>query len=354
MLDIKSLSVSTGSFRLRDVNLSVGNGQCHAILGPSGAGKTTLLNAILGVLMPDSGSICIDGIDISRIPIEKRALGYVPQQLGLFPHLTVSENLAYSARARGVDKDKFLPLINKLVEATGIGGLLNRYPKSLSGGESKRVSLVRALVSEPRVVLLDEPFVALNESLRRELWWLISELQNEWGLTMLLVSHDLTEAYYLASNITVIMDGSIVQQGSKSEVYSQPAAREIASFLGIETLQPGHIVSVQNGLVTVQVGSTQLIALERPGISSNVLVSIRGEDVTLESNDNATVSARNRLQARVVSVRFGTPLLCVELDAGFPLFASITRPAYEELGLKEGSIVSALIKAPSVHLIPRQ
>lgn len=353
MLEVESLTVTAGAFRLRDVNLAVARGECHAVLGPSGSGKSTLLNALLGLLPCESGRIRLDGADLTRVPIERRGLGYVPQQLGLFPHLNVRDNLAYSARARGVPPAEFQPLVDKLVAATGIGALLDRRPATLSGGERQRVGLVRALASQPRLVLLDEPFTALNESLRRELWWVIRELQRDGRLTVLLITHDIAEAYFLADRVTVLLDGRVVQQGAKSEVYGRPVAPEVARFLRVETLQPGHVVAVGDGLATVAVGSARLTALASPELSNNVLVSIRGEDVALERDRGATGSARNRLPARIVSIQPGCPLLCVELDAGFPLFASVTGAACEELALRPGLSVTAVIKAPAVHLIDR-
>jgi molybdopterin-binding protein len=312
-----------------------------------------LLNAVLGVLPPLSGSIRLDGADLSKVPIERRGLGYMPQQLGLFPHLNVRDNLAYSARARGVPTAQFQPLMDKLVAATGIGALLDRRPATLSGGERQRVGLVRALASQPRLVLLDEPFTALNESLRRELWWLVRELQREWRLTVLLITHDLAEAYFLSDRVTVLLNGRVVQQGEKNEVYGHPAAPEVARFLGVETLLPGRVVEVRDGLATVEVGAARLTALAPSGGTNEVLVSIRGEEVILQRDGGAATSVRNALPARVVAVQAGSPLMRVELDAGFPLFAFVTRPACEELELRPGATITALIKTPAVHLIPR-
>lgn len=355
MLELESVTVAAGTFRLREVSLRVAAGECHAVLGPSGSGKSTLLHAILGVLPCQSGRIRLAGDDLARVPIERRGLGYVPQQLGLFPHLTVRDNLAYSARARGIPRATFQPFLDELTAATGIGGLLDRRPVTLSGGERQRVGLVRALASQPRVVLLDEPFAALNESLRRELWWLLRELQRRWRLTVLLVTHDLAEAYFLADRVTVLLNGRVAQQGDRMDVYGRPAAAEVARFLGVETLQPGRIVGRSEGLAVVEVGSARLTALASADLSDDVLVSIHGEDVMLErqAGSVAVASARNRLPARVVSVQPGSPLLCVELDAGFSLFALVTRPACEELALQPGVTVTAVVKAPAVHLLNR-
>jgi ABC-type sugar transport system ATPase subunit len=236
MLEIEALTARAGTFRLTGINLAVGAGECHAVLGPSGAGKSTLLHAVMGTLSVESGRIRLGGAEITRLPVERRRLGYVPQQLGLFPHLSVHDNLTYSARARHVPRREFEPLLKHLVDITSIGSLLDRVPATLSGGERQRVALVRALASNPHLVLLDEPFTALNESLRRELWWLVKDLQRERNLSVLLVTHDLTEAYFLASHITVLIDGRQEQSGSREEVYRRPATLAVARFLGLRNL----------------------------------------------------------------------------------------------------------------------
>ncbi len=244
MLEIKDMATEAGDFSLDGINLSVDAGKCHAVLGPSGSGKSTLLNAVLGVLPITAGCVWLDGEDISRWPIERRNLGYVPQHLGLFPHLSVRDNLLYSVRARKIPRIDWQTLFEKMVEVTGIGHLLERRIATLSGGERQRVALVRALMGNSRLVLLDEPFTALNESLRQELWWLVKELQRERELTVLLITHDLTEAYFLADNITVLIDGQQEQSSDTVSVYHSPATIAVADFLGIKNLFSATIVSL--------------------------------------------------------------------------------------------------------------
>lgn len=351
MLELNSLVVAHGSFRLNRVNLVVPSGECHAVLGPSGSGKSTLLQAILGVLKIQSGHLRLDGRDISSLPIEQRGMGYVSQQLGLFPHLNVRDNITYSLRARKIPS--VASSLDSLVAATNLGPLLDRMPHTLSGGERQRVGLVRALASQPKLVLLDEPFAALNESLKRDLWWMMRDLQRECGLTILLVTHDLQEAYFLARQISVLLDGQIIQQGDKEEIYAHPTHPDVAHFLGVETLQPGKIVDVREGLATVEVGRVRLTALAPQDAGREVLISIRGEDVTLQLEASRHSSARNQLEARVVAIHPGRPLRQVELDAGFPLRACITQSACEQMALQPGMLLTACVKTPSVHLIPR-
>lgn len=283
MLEIESLTVAAGTFRLSDVHLTVAQGACHAVLGPSGSGKSILLHSILGVRTPERGRIRLEGADLIRLPIERRGLGYVPQQLGLFPHLSVRENLAYSARARGIAPKQFQPLVEKLVAATDIGALLERRPNTLSGGERQRVGLVRALASQPRLILLDEPFTALNETLRREMWWLVKDLQRERGLAALLITHDLTEAHFLAENITILIDGRQEQSGDKQTIYRSPANLAVARFLGIKNLFPATVGNASSHTIEVDChGLRHRFQLPgRAAAGTKGHLGIRAEDVTL-------------------------------------------------------------------------
>ncbi len=286
MLEIEGLEVHAGDFVLRDIDLAVAEGECHAVLGPSGSGKSTLLAAVLGIRTPVRGQIRLAGQEIGRLPTEQRGLGYVPQGLGLFPHLSVAENLAYSARARRLAPPTYRPLLDRLVEITGIGALLGRRPATLSGGERQRVALVRALATRPRLVLLDEPFAALNESLRRDLWWLLRSLGRDQGLTVLLVTHDLTEAFFLAERIGVLVDGRLEQCGAREEVFRRPATLAVARFLGIKNLLPGVVrdgegqqlrvdCPLLGGVVSLPAGDSRAV----PG--SRVMLGIRPEAIAL-------------------------------------------------------------------------
>ncbi len=300
MLEIEDLTAQAGGFRLGGVSLAVAEGECHAVLGPSGSGKSTLLNAVLGTLPVVSGRVLLFGEDITRLPIERRHLGYVPQHLGLFPHLTVLDNLTYSARARRVPEAEYRPLLDRLTEITGIGALLDRRIATLSGGERQRVALVRALAANPRLVLLDEPFTALNESLRRELWWLVKDLQRERGLTVLMVTHDLTEAHFLAERITVLIDGRQAQSGDKHAVYRRPANTAVARFLGLKNLFPARVLEA-GGVDCPLLGG-------RIGVTGSTLpageawLAIRAEHVALRTPADPPREGETRLNGRFEAV----------------------------------------------------
>lgn len=301
MLEVEGLTARAGGFTLADVGFAVGAGECHAVLGPSGSGKSTLLNSVLGILPLRSGRIRLAGEDITHLPVERRRLGYVPQQLGLFPHLSVADNLAYSARARRIPDAEFRPLLERLIAVTGIGHLLDRRPATLSGGERQRVALVRALAANPRLVLLDEPFTALNESLRRDLWWLLKELQAERGLTTLLVTHDLAEAHFLADRVTVLIAGRQEQSAAKDVVYRRPASVAVARFLGLKNLFEARLLA-PNRVECAAVGG--VVAADTQGMPDRgpVWLAIRAEHVALRHPDDAPRPDEARLAGRFEAV----------------------------------------------------
>lgn len=300
MLEVNNLSARAGGFLLSGINLSIDAGECHAVLGPSGSGKSTLLGAVLGTLPVTAGAVRLSGEDITSLPMERRHLGYVPQHLGLFPHLSVADNLLYSARARRVPADEVRPLLDRLTEITGIGALLSRRIATLSGGERQRVALVRALAANPRLVLLDEPFTALNESLRRELWWLVKDLQRERGLTVMIVTHDLSEAHFLAERITVLIDGRQEQSGDKTALYRRPANEAVARFLGLKNLFAARVLEA--GVVDCPPLGGRLAASVDAAHGPEPLLAIRAEHVALRQPDDPPHERETRLTGRFEAV----------------------------------------------------
>ncbi len=236
MMVLDGLEAKVGDFRLGPIDLQLPAGASHALLGPSGAGKSTLLKLLLGLEAPSAGEIRFKGKEISQAPVEVRGFGYLPQHLALFPHLDVAANLRYGLKARGLHGDPYEQHLQRLIEATGIAPLLKRKPETLSGGERQRVALVRALAPKPELLLLDEPFSALDPALRRELWDLTRSLQRLEGTTMLLITHDMEEAFALADRIHLIIDGKICQEGTPAELWEHPADRESARYLGFRNI----------------------------------------------------------------------------------------------------------------------
>lgn len=250
MLRLEKVSAQTGSFKLGPIDLDIATGECHALLGPSGAGKSTLLELIVGFRQLQSGQIILDDQNLAHVPVERRNIGYLPQHLALFPHLTVKENIMYGIRCRRKPNQGDYSRVASLTNAMGLSKLENRKPSLLSGGERQRAALARALAPAPQLLILDEPFSALNEALRRELWSLLKELQRAYEVSTLMVTHDLEEAFSLGDNIHILIDGSIHQSGPRRFVFEQPATLAVANFLDIENLFPAQVVH-NNGLMAV-------------------------------------------------------------------------------------------------------
>jgi molybdate transport system ATP-binding protein len=243
--------------------------------------------------------------------------------------------------------------VEEMLQRFELTEVAQQRPRQLSGGQQQRVALARALMRRPRLLLLDEPLSALDSTMREELRGELRQFLSACEVPVLLVTHDRDEALALGNELVVMSGGRVRQSGPVLEVFSRPADAEVARIVRVENLQPGRIIHRVDGLATVEVGTVTLTALAPPETGDQVIVCIRGEDVILQREPNAASSVRNRLAARVVAVRPGSPLTRIELDAGFPLFAYITRPACEELALCPGAEVTALIKAPSVHLVSR-
>ncbi|PWR20147.1 sulfate/molybdate ABC transporter ATP-binding protein [Zavarzinia aquatilis] len=252
-IDIKSVNKRFGGFEaLRDVNLSVAPGEFLALLGPSGSGKTTLLRIIAGLEFADEGQVLFDGHDVSERSVRDRHVGFVFQHYALFKHITVAKNIAFglevrprASRPSRQDIDERVQRLLQLVQLPGLGG---RYPSQLSGGQRQRVALARALAIEPKVLLLDEPFGALDAKVRKELRRWLRKLHDEMGITTVFVTHDQEEALEIADRVVVMSKGVIEQVGPAQEVYDQPATPFVYDFLGNTNRLPA---SVRGGVANV-------------------------------------------------------------------------------------------------------
>lgn len=328
------------------------------LFGPSGCGKTTLLRCLAGLERPETGTIQLGNetwFDAARrisLPPQARGIGFVFQDHALFPHLNVAANLAYGLAALpGPERQR---RVQEVGEQFGVTELSGQFPGQLSGGQRQRVALARAMVCRPRLLLLDEPLAALDAAAREALRGELRRQLCNCAIPVVLVTHDRNEALALGDELVVMSGGRVRQDGPVLEVFNRPMDAEVARIVGVETLQMGRVVARTAGVVTVAVGEARIVAVAPADVPVDVCVCIRGEDVILQRDEGSRTSVRNCLRARVVGVHPGSPLVRVELDAGFPLFAFITRPASDDLGLRPGDSVLALLKAQSVHLIPRQ
>jgi molybdate transport system ATP-binding protein len=340
-------------------------GSMLVLFGPSGAGKTTVLRQIAGLERPDAGAIrfgdevwCDVATRQWRSPQERR-VGVVFQEPTLFPHLSVRDNIRYGIRP-GPDRGQTRARpgsdpVDEIATMLGIVGLENRYPRALSGGEAQRVALARALAPRPRLLLLDEPFAALDAPTRTRLRRDVRSLLQTTGTPAVLVTHDRAEALAMGDSVAVMIGGRVRQAGPISDVFSRPSDVDVAASLGIEAVLPARVVAAADGLLEIAVRDVLLHVAERDPIApgSAVYACIRAEDVTLETRTAGHASTRNHLAARIVAITSEGPIERVTLDCGFPLDALITRRSREELSLAPGAQVTAAIKATSVHLVPR-
>jgi len=222
---------------LKSLNLKVNSGEFMVILGPSGSGKTTTLKITAGLIKQDSGHVLFNGEIVDDLPPWERNLGFVFQNLALFPHMTVRENIAFGLEVRGFSKSVVKERVDDIIDLLGLRGLEDRYPRQLSGGQQQRVAIARALVLYPKLLLMDEPFANLDALLREQLREEIRKILKEIGLTTIFVTHDQYEALQLADKIAIMMDGKILQVGSPSHLFQNPASVDIAKFLKLNVLE---------------------------------------------------------------------------------------------------------------------
>jgi len=363
MLEVKDLTLKAGHFLLQEVNLSAEKGSFHVLIGPTGSGKSLLLETILGLRRPLKGRILLEGRDITLEPVEKRGLSYLPQDLALFPHLTVKENIYYGLRIRKVKNRKPYELTQDLIKALKIEPLLERKVQGLSGGERQRVALIRALATGNKYLLLDEPFSALHEGLKKELWHLLKDLQKNYDLTLLMVSHDLEEAFFLADTISVIIQGKIHQTGPKLEVYRRPKTLDVASFFGIKNIFEGKIIGLNSERVQVSVSDLKItLKVPKEALSLEflekkrlkVFLGIRSEDILIVRKDLGRGKEENVLSARVVEIfpkgKFFT-LLVAPKDTESLLEIEVPALSFQKLNLFPGKEIEVIFPGERIFII---
>ncbi len=285
---------------LAGVELVVGAGELVTLLGPSGSGKSTLLKLIAGYDVPDAGSVHLGGRDVTGVAPAKRNIGMVFQNYALFPHMTVAENIAFPLEMRRLDAGEIARKVNWSLETVGLAGYEARRPAQLSGGQQQRVALARAIVFEPNLLLLDEPFGALDKKLREQMQLEVKSIQRRLGLTTVFVTHDQEEALVLSDRIAVMDRGRIEQIDVPTEIYRRPANRFVAQFIGDSNLFEAQVVDVQGGRVRFRTGAGPLLVASLPSGRSlpagAVTLVLRPERVVRVAPDEG---AENRLSATV-------------------------------------------------------
>ncbi len=356
VIGLRDVVVERGGRSILEVeSLDVFPGEVLAIVGPNGAGKSTLLQVMALLDRPASGEVFFDGSAVAGSLLRYRRRMAVVFQEPLLLDTSVEGNVRCGLSLRGAPRGEQERRVSEWLDRFGIAGLARRSARTLSGGEAQRTSLARALVLQPDVLLLDEPFAALDTPTREALIDDLDAVLARTNIATVFVTHDRAEALRLGDRLAVLINGRIRQAGTPTEIFSAPADEEVAAFVGVETIASGRIRSVESGVAIVDVGAQTVEAagLGEPG--ADVLVCLRPEDIVLSPQGDAgkPTSARNRLPATVTRVVSAGPYVRVEVDAGFMLVALITKQSLEDLALAQGSAVAASFKATAVHLIPR-
>jgi sulfate/thiosulfate transport system ATP-binding protein len=289
---------------LDDVSIEVRDGSLTALLGPSGSGKSTLLRVIAGLEEPDEGRVVISGEDMTHIPVQKRNVGFCFQHYAAFKHMTVRDNVAFGLRIRKKSKQEISERVGELLQLVQLEGWVDRYPSQLSGGQRQRMALARALAVEPKVLLLDEPFGALDARVRMELRQWLRRLHDEVHVTTIFVTHDQEEAMDVAEQIVVMNEGAVEQAGSPTELYDHPKSEFVMGFVGTAN---------RIGPLLVRPHDVALLHVKAPG-------------------------AEEAMIDRIVHLGFEVRVELTLADGG-PLIAQLTRGQVEELELDEGQIV---------------
>lgn len=348
MLELRNIIKTYPEFKLDDISFQVNDGDYFIILGPSGAGKTQILEILAGLIDQDEGSIIADDIDITGTKIQLRPFGLVFQDYAIFPHMSVRENIGYSIRTKGFGHKELSSLVKAQAEAMEISHLLDRRPKTLSGGELQRVALARTLIRKPKYLLLDEPLASLDVSLRQGLRSLLKGINRE-GQTIIHVTHDYEEALVLANKVAVINKGKIVQSGPPEEVFHNPGSEFVARFTGVKNYFAARLYREEDRQYG-ELENGQVLRLNTEEPEGKGFVILRGEDIFI-SLENLPTSATNQLRGQIIEIGpspFGFEVL---VDTGTRFYARITRESLQNLALRPGKEIWISFKAANVKFV---
>ena len=356
LLSLKNLSKRFDKTQaVADVSLDVERGEFFGLLGPSGCGKTTTLRMIAGLEKPDSGSIAFDGHDITNLPAERRGFGMVFQNYALFPHLNVSENVAFGLRARHRPKPETRDRVKSALELVQLPGYEKRRVDELSGGQQQRVAIARAIAIEPALLLFDEPLSNLDVTLREETRGELRELVARLGLTAVYVTHDQEEAFALCDRISVMAGGRILQTGQPRDLYEHPAQLSVARFLGRNNLirvmrlssskaELGEFKTLEGGhTIRMPVDDKNLVPLNQPCI-----LAIRPEHVLIRNSDE---KQENALAAIVREINFAGATSSIKLDANGLILEAL---ALEADGLSVGTQSTVVLPPERISLLKNE
>lgn len=340
---------------LKNINLTVERGEVFALIGPTGAGKTTLLRLLNLLDLPRTGQIYYQGVDTAgsaglRAELRRR-MAFVFQKPVVFD-MSVFDNIAAGLKWRKEKRSEIQKKVDSILEMVGLSDYRQRRARTLSGGEVQRVAIARAVVSEPELLLMDEPSANLDPASAMRIEALITDIIGRYNTTIIMATHDMAQGQRLADRVGVMLEGEILQSGDWRQVFNSPHNEDVASFVGVENIIKGTVMSSQDKIVSIKAGVNEIQAVSDYPVGKEVGVCIRPEDITLAKKRLST-SARNSFAGQIKKiVSFGV-LARVEIDCGFPLVALVTKRSAEEMGLDKGKQIYASFKATAVHVINR-
>ena len=347
MIRLENLSVKLKQFTLSGINLEVQRGNYFIVLGPTGAGKTLLLETIAGLRQSDAGSIFINDINVTRMEPERRRIGFVYQDYALFPHLSVRDNIIFGLKCRRARKAAISDKLAQLAGLLNIEELLERKPQTLSGGEKQKVSLARALSTDPEVVLMDEPISALDPQQRESVQNDLKNICKKLNRTFIHVTHNFEEAVALGDKIAVLSAGRLIQSGTPEEIFRHPNSEFVARFAMTRNIFAGFVTDDGCGGSIFTIDNNKLEVVTE--LRGHLHASIRPEDILI-SRDVLISSARNSIKGKVTHVDDRGATLYITVITPIPFVCLVTRRSYEELGLSEGNDAYVTFKASAIHV----
>jgi ABC-type Fe3+/spermidine/putrescine transport system ATPase subunit len=360
MIKLEAVSKSFGSKKvIGNLSLEVEANEIVTLLGPNGCGKTTMLNMLSGLTQPDSGNIYINDILVSGkvgtknvcLKPSDRKIGYVFQTISLFPHMRVQDNVAYGLKSQHLPKLEVKTRTENLLDFVGLKEYAKFYPHQLSGGQKQRTALARSLAIEPQVLLLDEPVSAVDPQLRESFRLELKSYLQKLKITVVYVTHNLSEAFIMSDRIAVIGNGRIEQVGCGSDIFDKPSSSYVAKFLGINAFK-GKAYRVQGGLLEIEANGTRIIAPLIPNlIGKNVVITLKPENITLtKSADPILKSIANSVEGTITEMVQMRSTAQVALDVGFMLKARLPLSIVKNLGLTVGDKVRVNFAADALNV----
>ncbi|HSV49872.1 MAG TPA: ABC transporter ATP-binding protein [Candidatus Acidoferrales bacterium] len=342
---------------LTDLSLEVKNKEIVCLLGPNGCGKTTLLNIIAGLTLPDQGSITIDDTLVTGetgskkvwLQPSERKIGYVFQTISLFPHMRVEDNIAFGLKAKHLSGQEIKKRTHDLLEFVGLNEYARHYPSQLSGGQKQRTALARSLATEPKVLLLDEPVSAIDPQLRESFRLELKSYLRKLEITVIYVTHNLSEACIMADRIAVMGNGHIEQIGVANELFDKPSSSYVAQFLGVNTFR-GKALAARDGLLEIEVNGVHILTTAAGSLGGkDVVATIRPEDIAL-LNQAPNSNLSNVLEGVIIEMTVMRSTAQVTVEVGFTLKARLQLSVIKALGLSIGDKVHVCFSPEAVNV----